>query len=55
MISNKHKKPSESQLHLFRIDIIIMEEHGMFVGKSVEEGERNEHEKYLRVAIKVNK
>jgi hypothetical protein len=32
-----------------------MEEHGMFVGKSVEEGERNEHEKYLRLAIKVNK
>jgi hypothetical protein len=30
-----------------------MEEHGMFVETSVAENERNEHEDYLRMAIKV--
>jgi hypothetical protein len=30
-----------------------MEEHGMFVEKTVEEGHRNEHERFLRLAIKV--
>jgi hypothetical protein len=32
-----------------------MEEHGMFIETSVVESERNEHEKFLRLAIKVNK
>ena len=30
-----------------------MEEHGMFVEKTVEEDDRNEHERFLRLAIKV--
>ncbi len=30
-----------------------MEEHGMFVEKNVEENERNQHERCLRLAIKV--
>jgi hypothetical protein len=32
-----------------------MEEHGMFVEKSVEEDHRTEHEKYIRMAIKVRR
>jgi hypothetical protein len=38
---------------LFRFYSFIMEEHGMFVEKNVEENERNQHERCLRLAIKV--
>lgn len=32
-----------------------MEEHGMFVEQNVTENERDQHEKYLRLAIQVNR
>ncbi len=41
------------EISLFRLYSFIMEEHGMFVEKTVEESERNQHEKHLRLAIKV--
>jgi hypothetical protein len=36
------------------LEVPIMEEHDMFVEKTVKETERNEHEKFLRLAIKVS-
>ena len=42
-------------ISLFRLYSFIMEEHGMFVEKTVEEDERNQHERCLRMAIKVTK
>ena len=37
------------------LELTIMEEHDMFVEKTVKETERNEHERFLRLAIKVSR